>query len=579
MAKHNYYFLQRNILHLPFNIWDVLALVFILSIIVLLASTTKQMAVDYHVGETLPISLNPSALPSYAIRSVVRMAVAMLLSLLFTFIVGTWAAKNKTAERIIIPTIDVMQSVPVLGFLSITVTGFLNLFKGSLLGPECAAIFAVFVSQVWNMTLGFYQTVRTVPHNLREAAHMFHLSAWQRFWRLEVPFSMPSLLWNMMMSMSASWFFVVASEAISVANQQIMLPGIGSYIALAIAKADMQAVSYAIVSMLAIILLYDQLLFRPLMVWAEKFKAETMASEHEANSWLITVLQRTQAMHQLAKLMAAAVDYFINNRWLNRRYLAVNTREKPYISVFFAGVGKLLLLAIVVVGCLELWLFIHRSVSVDEMLHVLVLGLCTGLRVLALIIFCSLVWLPIGVWIGLRPRATQIIQPIVQFLAAFPANLFFPLFILVIVKYKLNPEIGLTPLMILGTQWYVLFNVIAGTSALPKDLRLAADNLGLRGWIWWKRLILPGVLPYFITGTITAVGGAWNASIIAEVVSWGHDTLYATGLGAYITEFTHKGDFPRIALGIGVMCLYVLILNRCVWQPLYNLAEQRFQLD
>lgn len=579
MAKRNYYFLQRNILQLPFNVSDILALILILSIIALLALATKQMAVSYHVGEILPISLSPSELPHYALRSTVRMAIAMLFSLLFTFIIGTWAAKSKAAERIIIPSIDVLQSVPVLGFLSITIAGFMALFHGSLLGPECAAIFAVFVSQVWNMTLGFYQTLRTVPHDLHEAADMFHLSAWQRFWRLEVPFSMPSLLWNMMMSMSASWFFVVASEAISVANQEIMLPGIGSYIALAISHADTKAVSYAIFTMLCVILLYDQLLFRPLMVWAEKFKAETMASEEEPSSWLVNLLQRTEALRQAGNFIGIGVDKFINNRFLNRRYIQLNTQDSRRISVFMDKLSKVLLLGLLLLGCLSLWRFIHHSIAIHEIGHVFVLGLYTGLRIVALIIFCSLVWLPIGVWIGLRPQFAQKIQPIVQFCAAFPANLFFPLFVLLIVKYQLNQEIWLTPLMILGTQWYVLFNVIAGTSAIPKDLRLAADNLGLKGWLWWKRLILPGVLPYFITGAITAVGGAWNASIIAEVVSWGDTTLKATGLGAYITEYTHSGDFPRIALGIGVMCIYVLVLNRLVWQPLYNLAEARFKLD
>lgn len=579
MAKRNYYFLQRNILQLPFNVSDILALILILGIIALLALATKQMAVSYHVGEVLPISLSPNELPHYALRSTVRMAIAMLFSLLFTFIIGTWAAKNKAAERIIIPSIDVLQSVPVLGFLSITIAGFMALFRGSLLGPECAAIFAVFVSQVWNMTLGFYQTLRTVPSDLHEAADMFHLSAWQRFWRLEVPFSMPGLLWNMMMSMSASWFFVVASEAISVANQEIMLPGIGSYIALAISQADIKAVGYAIFAMLCVILLYDQLLFRPLMVWAEKFKAETMASEEEPSSWLVNLLQRTEALRQAGNFIGIGVDKFINNRLLNRRYIRLNVQESRRISVFMDRLSKVLLLGLVLLGCLSLWRFIHHSVAIHEIAHVFILGLYTGLRIVALIIFCSLVWLPIGVWIGLRPQFAQRVQPIVQFCAAFPANLFFPLFVLFIVKYQLNQEIWLTPLMILGTQWYVLFNVIAGTSAIPKDLRLAADNLGLKGWLWWKRLILPGVLPYFITGAITAVGGAWNASIIAEVVSWGDTTLKASGLGAYITEYTHSGDFPRIALGIGVMCIYVLVLNRLVWQPLYNLAEARFKLD
>src|SRR5579862_4377499 len=254
------------------NYWDMVALLLVLGVIAVLAWVAKQMAVPYELGQAIPISLDPHHLPGYALRTVLRMLVALFFSLLFTFTFATWAAKSKRAERIIIPLIDILQSVPILGFLSISVVGFIRLFPGSLLGPECAAIFAIFTSQAWNMALGFYQTVRSVPTELNEAANMFHLSAWQRFWRIDVPFSMPGLLWNMMMSMSAGWFFVVASEAVSVANQQIMLPGVGSYIAVAINAMDLHAIGYAILTMFVVILIYDQLLFRPLVAWADKFK-------------------------------------------------------------------------------------------------------------------------------------------------------------------------------------------------------------------------------------------------------------------------------------------------------------------
>src|SRR3990167_1603112 len=261
------------------NSWDICALLFVLVLITSLAFVAKQMATPYELGQTIPISLNPAVLPLYAARTVVRMLIALCFSLLFTLTVATWAAKSRRAEKILIPMIDVLQSVPILGFLSVTVAGFIGLFPGSMLGPECAAIFAIFTSQAWNMALGFYQTVRSVPAEVNEAARMFHLSAWQQFWRIEVPFSMPGLLWNAMASMSAGWFFVVAAEAITVSNQEILLPGIGSFIAVAIQAADMRAIGYAVITMFIVIILYDQLFFRPLVAWSDKFRSGGVSNE------------------------------------------------------------------------------------------------------------------------------------------------------------------------------------------------------------------------------------------------------------------------------------------------------------
>ena len=276
------------------NYWDALGLLLVLAILVAMAWGAKAMAGQYHLGQVIPIRLDPKVLPYYALRSVIRMFIALACSLAFTLTMGAWAAKNRHAERLIIPMIDVLQSVPVLGFLTITVVGFIVLFRGSMLGPECAAIFAIFTAQVWNMVLSFYQSLRMVPEELQEAATMFHLSAWQRFWRVEVPFAMPGLLWNTMLSMSASWVFLVASEAITVANQHITLPGIGSYIALAIAEKNMLAIVYVIITMFIVIALYDQLFFRPLVAWSEKFKAEEAGSEVVPESWVLNLFQRAR---------------------------------------------------------------------------------------------------------------------------------------------------------------------------------------------------------------------------------------------------------------------------------------------
>ena len=562
------------------NYWDIIALLLALSVIILLAWNAKQMSVPYHLGQPTPISLEPRFLPGYAMRTVLRMLIALFCSLLFTFVFATWAAKSRRAARIIIPVIDILQSVPILGFLSITVVGFIAIFPNSMLGPECAAIFVIFTSQAWNMALGFYQTVRAVPAELKEASVMFHLSAWQRFWRIDVPFSMPGLLWNMMMSMSAGWFFVVASEAISVANQQILLPGIGSYIATAIKTADINAIWYAIFAMLVVILLYDQLLFRPLIAWADKFKAEQVAQEREVNSWVVNMLHRTRMLRYVGKKCANLFDSFVNAAMFRsqpKSYSVVARRLRSQAA--FAWIWNVILTVSILAALFFIGDFLYRNVSFSAVREVFVLGLITATRVFVSIIFCSLLWVPIGIWIGLRSRVAEFVQPIAQFLAAFPANLLYPIFVVAIIKYHMNVQVWVTPLMVLGAQWYVLFNVIAGASVIPKDLLQAADNFGVSYWLRWRRLLLPAVFPYYITGAITAVGGAWNASIVAEVVSWGDKKLVATGLGAYISQYTAAGDFVHIALGISMMCVLVLVFNRLIWRPLYVLAETRYQLD
>lgn len=561
------------------NRWDLLLLILIFSVLFFLGWAGSQMATPYQLGDQIPISLAPANLPFYALRTVLRLFIALLFSLLFTFIIGAMAAKNRRAEQVIIPAIDILQSIPVLSFLSITVTGFIHLFPNSLLGPECASIFAIFSAQVWNMTFGFYQSLKTLPHDLIEVSSMFRLSSWQRFWKVEVPFSMSSLLWNMMISMSASWFFVVLSEAISVAHQSIRLPGIGSYIALAIAEKDLHAVGYAIITMMIVIFLYDQILFRPLISWSEKFKVEQSPDESEYQSWLVDLIRGSRLMKRVTRGIDMLVDGFVNIRWLRISEPRAIKETNFKLQKLQDRIWGTIVLILILCGSWFLLKFILAELKVSDITHVFLLGAATGTRVIFLILLSSMLWIPVGVWIGLRPRIAQKIQPIIQFVAAFPANLFYPLFVIAIVEFHLNVEIWVTPLMILGTQWYILFNVIAGASSIPRDLYLAADNLGLKGWVWWKRLALPGVFPFYITGAITAAGGAWNASIVAEWVSWGSTTLKATGLGEYIHASTTDGDFPKIALGTAMMCIYVLAFNHLIWRPLYKLAEERFNFN
>ena len=579
MANNHVYFANRENVSRFINRWDLLLLILILSILFFLGWAGTQMATPYALGEPLPLSLEPSQLPFYALRTVLRMFIALGLSIVFTFVVGTIAAKNRRAEQIIIPAIDILQSVPVLSFLAITITGFIHLFPNSLLGPECASIFVIFTSQVWNITFSFYQSLKMVPNDLREAAAMFQLSPWQRFWKIEVPFSMPGLLWNMMISMSASWFFVVLSEAISVAHQDIRLPGVGSYIALAIEHRDLYAVGYAISTMVVVIFIYDQVLFRPLIAWSEKFRAEASSDGGEYQSWLIDWIRRSRLMMYFDNGLAWLRDGFVNAKWF-RQWGSKTTSEVDFTrQKRIDWLWNILVLVAIFTGSYLLLGYILSMLQAKDILHVFLLGMATGLRVIVLVIVSSLVWIPIGVWVGLRADWAQKIQPVLQFCAAFPANLFYPIFVIAIVRFHLSVEIWVTPLMILGTQWYILFNVIAGASSIPRDLYLVADNFGVKGWQWWRRLVLPGIFPFYITGAITAAGGAWNASIVAEWVSWGDTTLKATGLGEYIQASTIAGDFPKIALGTAMMCIDVLIFNHLIWRPLYRIAEERFNFN
>ena len=560
------------------NYWDLVALPMVLGGIALLAWGGMAMSAHYQVGEVLAISLDPWRLPEYALRTVLRMGCALVASLAFSLAYAALAAKSRQAEKILIPVLDILQSVPILGFLSITVTGFIALFPGRLLGVECAAIFAIFTSQAWNMTFSVYQSLRTVPAELIEAARMYHLSPWRRFWRLEVPHAIPSLVWNMMMSVSGVWFFVVASEAITVAGQTIMLPGVGSYIATAIAQRDLAAIGYAVLVMFVVILLYDQLLFRPLLAWSRKFLADPSGEEENIRPWFLVVLQRARVF-DLAQAGVLELNRLIDDTLSalarRRRMARVERRPRPELERMF----DIALLALAACGAAWLASFINETVDLSEIGRVFLLGLATAARVLVLIGLASLVWVPVGVAIGLRPRLADRAQPIVQFLAAFPANLFFPAAVVLILRFRLDPEIWLSPLMILGTQWYILFNVIVGTAALPVELRRVAQNLGVRRALWWRRVILPAIFPAYVTGAVTAAGGSWNASIVSEVVQWGDTTLTATGIGAYIARTTAEGDSARIALGIGVLCLYVLAFHRLLWRRLYELAAERLRLD
>ncbi|WP_334052195.1 ABC transporter permease subunit [Burkholderia cepacia] len=564
------------------NRWDFIAFPLIICLIAMAVVGFHETMAPIGTLQTQKISLDPSNLPEYALRTTLRMLAAMVASLAFTLVYGTLAAKSRRAGMVLIPILDILQSVPVLGFISFTVTFFLALFPSRVLGAELAAIFAIFTSQAWNMTFSFYQSLRTVPRDLDEVSRGFHLTSWQRFWKLEVPFSMPGLIWNMMMSMSGGWFFVVASEAITVGNQTITLPGIGAYLAQAISDENFGAIGWVILTMTVVILAYDQFLFRPLIAWADKFRMENTASGDAPQSWLLDLVRRTRLIHQLlvpagwffAKAARIPLRLPLSGAM---RFTLPKVEKKASRTVDIAWAALVLLGTAYIVW--RVVSFVSTGVTMAEVGHVVMLGLITLLRVVVLIAIASVIWVPIGVWIGLRPRLAEKLQPLAQFLAAFPANLLFPVFVIVIARFHLNADIWLSPLIVLGTQWYILFNVIAGATSYPNDYREAATNFRIRGWQWWRQAILPGIFPYYVTGAITASGGAWNASIVSEAVQWGNTRIEAHGLGAYIAQTTAAGDFPKIILGIAVMSLFVTLFNRLLWRPLYAFAEAKLRLD
>jgi NitT/TauT family transport system permease protein len=575
--KYSSFFPQTDNVRRAFGLADFAVGLGMLALLYAVARVGAQSFVQFSPPEVIPsVGLDPRNLPDYAARSTLRMFIALAFSTLFTFVYGYAAARSKKAERVLVPLLDILQSVPVLGFLSVTVTAFIALFRGSLLGLEAASIFAIFTGQAWNMTFSFYHALRSVPPELEEMATLYRLSRWERFTRLELPVSMIGLVWNGMMSFGGGWFFLAASEAISVLNRQFTLPGIGSYVAAAIQAKDLSALAWAIGTMIVLILAIDQFFWKPLVTVADRYKLELSAGE-ERRFWLVNLWRSASLPRLLGRLINPVTRKV--DRSLSRATAVPLKTPRTKAS----RVGDLVYNAIlaIVTLCLVVAMvrFVLSAVGIQEVGHATLLGLATATRVIVLLIFSTLIWTPIGVAIGFSPKLSRISQPIVQVLASFPANFLFPFATLVFIKLGISLNWGSMLLMALGAQWYLLFNVIGGAQSIPNDLREMAASIGLQRSRAWRALIGPGIFGAWVTGAITASGGAWNASIVSELVSWGDTTLRAQGLGAYISEATTKGDWPRIVLGVGLMSVFVVGFNRVVWRRLYDLAETKYRLN
>jgi len=533
---------------------------------------------------TFDIDLSPWALPRYTLLSLTRGFAAYGLSLLFTVTYGSVAAYNRRAERVMIPVLDILQGIPVLGFLPGLVLGMVALFPHSNVGLELACIVMIFTGQVWNMTFSFYGSLRAIPLELREVARVHRFGWWKRFRTLEVPASMIGLVWNSMMSMAGGWFFLTVNEAFTLGDHDFRLPGIGSYMSVAIDRGDVRAMLAAIAAMVTMIVTVDQLVWRPVLAWAHKFKVEEAEAASAPQSWVLNLLRRVRARSRLLPWLERATQPRVQPPAVVQPDGASFSRSPPPagwspVLATALGVGTVALCAMLTLWGAAHLLLLIRQIRAAQWLTLLgALGL-TFLRTSAAVLLGAAWTVPVGIWIGRSPRLSHLLQPVIQVVASFPAPMLFPLVTALFLHFGIDFSWGCVALMLLGAQWYILFNVLAGAMAIPQDLEEAVAIYRLRGWARWRTLYLPGVFPYLVTGLITAAGGAWNASIVSEYLRYKGRTLVAPGLGSLITQATAAGDFSLLAAGVLTMALTLVVLNRLLWKRLYRIADTRFSLN
>jgi NitT/TauT family transport system permease protein len=562
---------------------DALVVAFLAALVAGVVALARRWAAP--LRPTFEIDLSPWALPRYTLLSLARGGAAYVLSLLFTLVYGTVAAHNRRAERIMIPLLDILQGIPVLGFLPGLVLGMVALFPHANLGLELACIVMIFTGQVWNMTFSFYGSLRAIPLELREVALVHRFGWWKRFRTLEVPAAMIGLVWNSMMSMAGGWFFLTVNEAFTLGHHDFRLPGIGSYMSVAIERGDVGAMCAAVVAMVTMIVAVDQLIWRPIMVWAQKFKVEETEAAEAPQSWVLNFLRRSRLWRWLDAIADFGLQIADWRSATNSPRSAVRDpqSEKPATWRPVLAAGTRWIIALVFAwftarGALHLVALVSQVRGRQWLTLLGALGLTFSRTSAALLI--GMVWtVPAGIWIGRSARLSRLCQPVIQVLAAFPAPMLFPLVTAAFLHLGVGFAWGCVALMLLGAQWYILFNVLAGAMAIPQDLEEAVEVYGMQGWARWRTLYLPGIFPSLVTGLVTAAGGAWNASIVSEYLRYKGQTLVAPGLGSLITEATAAGDFPLLAAGVLTMALALVVLNRLVWKPLYRLADTRFSLN
>jgi len=524
------------------------------------------------------ISLSPTALPYYALCSLWRMAAAYALSLVFTLVVGYASAYYHRAEQVLIPLLDVLQSVPILSFLPVVVLSLSAILPEGI-AAEMASVVLIFTSQVWNLTFSWYQSLKTIPNELREASQIFRFNWWIRLRALELPFAAPGLIWNSMMSWAGGWFFLMAAETFTVGNRDFRLPGLGSYLHEAARQGNTTAILWGIGALVAVIVILDQFVWRPLIAWSERFTLEMVERDYPATSWFYNLLRSSKIMGRIAQALATfgeRLDDWAVRRWsfASGEQDSGKGRERKILLVLVAVAA----MGLVGYGAVKAIVLLVK-VPAHQWVQIGIGLVATTLRVLTSLAIALLWTVPVGVAIGMNPRLSAWLQPVVQIAASVPATALFPVFILLLASLPGGLNIAAVLLMLTGTQWYILFNVIAGASTIPQDLRYTAALLRLSRWQRWRTLILPSLFPFLITGGITASGGAWNASIVAEYVEFGGKAMHTVGIGSLISLATVKGDYPLLLASTMVMIVTVVLINRLFWRRLYRLAEERYRME
>ena len=521
------------------------------------------------------IDLNPRFLPKYTFFSMVRGIIAYGLSLLFTLVYGYWAAKDKIAEKVLVPLLDILQSVPVLGFMPGLVLTFVGLFHQSNIGLELAAVIMIFTGQVWNMTFSFYHSVCTVPADMRQAATTFQFNWWQTLKWVEIPHSAIGLIWNSMMSMAGGWFFLMISEAFVLGQNDFRLPGVGSYMSIAVNHGNIPAMIYAITAMIIMIVFLDTFLWRPVVAWSQKFKIEETKAQYVTSSFFLNWLRKAGLSQYISTIFKFFINYGINYLFSKKKTSMEDSGRTSLPFHMFVWMVYISFICLFGFGC---WKLSHvlQSLSLSNWCHILWYGCLTLFRVLSAVAIGTLWALPAGLIIGLSTKLSRIFQPVIQIVASFPAPMLFIPIIIFLKAVGVSLNFGSIVLMLLGTQWYILFNVIAGAMSVPIDLRESSKLFGMSRWQRLKNLYIPSVFPFLVTGWVTAAGGAWNASIVAEYVVFRGQTLTAHGLGAMISQTAEKADFALLTASVLTMSAIVVIFNRVVWRSLYNMAQKKY---
>jgi NitT/TauT family transport system permease protein len=552
-------------------------LIVLLAIIVILYVGVRLAFDAPPVVRASEISLSPSALPWYTALSVGRMAAAYTLSMLFTLVYGRLATRNRRAEQILMPLLDVLQSIPILSFLPVVLLSLSVLFPERL-AAELASIVLIFTSQAWNLAFAWYQSLTTIPKELREASAIFRLNSWFRFKTMELPFAAISLVWNSMMSWAGGWFFLMAAEIFTVGQRDFRLPGLGAYLHEAANQENFQAIAWGVGALILTVVLLDQLVWRPLMAWTERFKIEMVESDHPATSWLYDLLHHSRLSHWFNDMLLSPLMDRVDRAMMNTAPPDSPANKSTSGRSWATWIGSLIGGAILLYGGIQAARLLI-SVPLGEWGQV---GIGVGATLLRVVIalLLALAWtIPVGVTIGTNPRLAAVVQPIVQLTASIPATAIFPVFVLFLLKLPGGLNLAAVVLMLMGTQWYLLFNIIAGASAIPQDLKYTARLIHLKGWQRWRTLILPSLFPYLITGMITASGGAWNASIVSEHITFGGKTLATIGIGSLIAQATALGNYPLLLAATLSMILAVILINRFFWRRLYQLAEERYRME